>query len=175
MYCYPAFCFFFQAEDGIRDDLVTGVQTCALPISGDVKLVAVFLQGLQKHGGYLQPTLLVHLRRTVAPQLHAPRSTRPRFCLDRTQICGLVWPKCLLSPQIWESVYFAPTPATALYCNPLLTTFDHMISCFRRMSRGNASSCKNRCENQAKSNCMIYAATTCGFHLLLQQHLVVGF
>src|SRR5438552_4989173 len=27
--------FFFQAEDGIRDDLVTGVQTCALPISGN--------------------------------------------------------------------------------------------------------------------------------------------
>src|SRR5947208_910627 len=27
--------FFFQAEDGIRDDLVTGVQTCALPIYGD--------------------------------------------------------------------------------------------------------------------------------------------
>src|SRR5258708_31201393 len=27
--------FFFQAEDGIRDDLVTGVQTCALPISVD--------------------------------------------------------------------------------------------------------------------------------------------
>ena len=24
--------FFFQAGDGIRDDLVTGVQTCALPI-----------------------------------------------------------------------------------------------------------------------------------------------
>src|SRR5689334_24261916 len=26
--------FFFQAEDGIRDGTVTGVQTCALPISG---------------------------------------------------------------------------------------------------------------------------------------------
>src|SRR5258708_10631653 len=26
------FFIFFQAEDGIRDDLVTGVQTCALPI-----------------------------------------------------------------------------------------------------------------------------------------------
>src|SRR5207247_7415585 len=25
--------FFYQAEDGIRDPLVTGVQTCALPIS----------------------------------------------------------------------------------------------------------------------------------------------
>src|SRR5205823_6936720 len=28
--------FFFQAEDGIRDKLVTGVQTCALPISAAV-------------------------------------------------------------------------------------------------------------------------------------------
>src|SRR5256886_5095703 len=27
-----SFCFFFQAEDGIRDLTVTGVQTCALPI-----------------------------------------------------------------------------------------------------------------------------------------------
>src|SRR5205823_11468583 len=29
------FFFFFQAEDGIRDKLVTGVQTCALPILSD--------------------------------------------------------------------------------------------------------------------------------------------
>src|SRR5688572_31781294 len=29
MFCF----FFFQAEDGIRDLTVTGVQTCALPIS----------------------------------------------------------------------------------------------------------------------------------------------
>src|SRR5687767_15470877 len=32
-------CFFFQAEDGIRDKLVTGVQTCALPI----------FRGLRRH------------------------------------------------------------------------------------------------------------------------------
>src|SRR6266446_5193763 len=32
-------CFFFQAEDGIRDYKVTGVQTCALPIC-DVDEVA---------------------------------------------------------------------------------------------------------------------------------------
>src|SRR5687767_2939712 len=31
IHCYFVF-FFFQAEDGIRDKLVTGVQTCALPI-----------------------------------------------------------------------------------------------------------------------------------------------
>src|SRR5205807_5451418 len=32
MFCMLFF-FFFQAEDGIRDYKVTGVQTCALPIS----------------------------------------------------------------------------------------------------------------------------------------------
>src|SRR5207244_10394771 len=37
------FFFFFQAEDGIRDDLVTGVQTCALPI---------FFQ--HRHGGSIE-------------------------------------------------------------------------------------------------------------------------
>src|SRR5207248_144320 len=32
------FYFFFQAEDGIRDRTVTGVQTCALPISGAAQM-----------------------------------------------------------------------------------------------------------------------------------------
>src|SRR6266496_5823411 len=32
------FFFFFQAEDGIRDLYVTGVQTCALPISFNTSL-----------------------------------------------------------------------------------------------------------------------------------------
>src|SRR5260370_32752476 len=31
--------FFFQAEDGIRDSSVTGVQTCALPISSCFRFV----------------------------------------------------------------------------------------------------------------------------------------
>src|SRR5256885_6497652 len=34
------FFFFFQAEDGIRDYKVTGVQTCALPISAHVTRLA---------------------------------------------------------------------------------------------------------------------------------------
>src|SRR5689334_23809473 len=37
--------FFFQAEDGIRDGTVTGVQTCALPIW------AVETEGLRVPGG----------------------------------------------------------------------------------------------------------------------------
>src|SRR5258708_17355877 len=45
----PSF-FFFQAEDGIRDDLVTGVQTCALPISGrtlELATIVLFVGAIQ--------------------------------------------------------------------------------------------------------------------------------
>src|SRR5687767_15326592 len=45
------FSFFFQAEDGIRDKLVTGVQTCALPIlSGKFGVTAV-----TGHGDIAEP------------------------------------------------------------------------------------------------------------------------
>src|SRR2546422_5732133 len=41
-------CFFFQAEDGIRDVAVTGVQTCALPIWG--RRATPALLPLVRHG-----------------------------------------------------------------------------------------------------------------------------
>src|SRR5206468_5797503 len=36
--------FFFQAEDGIRVLIVTGVQTCALPICGPLVVLDVLVQ-----------------------------------------------------------------------------------------------------------------------------------
>src|SRR5262249_56011525 len=42
--------FFFQAEDGIRDWSVTGVQTCALPIS-NINNVIARRQPLPRVGG----------------------------------------------------------------------------------------------------------------------------
>src|SRR5205823_8066124 len=46
--------FFFQAEDGIRDKLVTGVQTCALPICAlgerSRRRVVEFLDVWQRRG-----------------------------------------------------------------------------------------------------------------------------
>src|SRR5688500_20078035 len=50
--------FFFQAEDGIRDYKVTGVQTCALPISGAPRgapsaspaMATSSLLGIEDHG-----------------------------------------------------------------------------------------------------------------------------
>src|SRR5438034_8536582 len=44
------FFFFFQAEDGIRDHCVTGVQTCALPISADTHRLLELLRRLADAG-----------------------------------------------------------------------------------------------------------------------------
>src|SRR5438105_7119587 len=56
------FFFFFQAEDGIRDPLVTGVQTCALPIWG--------------HGRGMTAVLIAEFPPAVS--VHASNSSRPR-------------------------------------------------------------------------------------------------
>src|SRR2546427_9621758 len=57
--------FFFQAEDGIRDLTVTGVQTCALPISAFTGSVTVAL-GTNPSGGTLAGTTTVTAASGVA-------------------------------------------------------------------------------------------------------------
>src|SRR5215216_7427877 len=60
--------FFFQAEDGIRDDLVTGVQTCALPILGVSNVEVIVEDGSR---GYPQEApyngIAVHAATPEAP------------------------------------------------------------------------------------------------------------
>src|SRR2546425_10099673 len=68
--------FFFQAEDGIRDKLVTGVQTCALPISDHT---------LCGQSALLLRRLGVESRRPISwterRELHARRPSLFPFCL----------------------------------------------------------------------------------------------
>src|SRR5207237_1787798 len=67
------FFFFFQAEDGIRDSSVTGVQTCALPISPNGT------NGRFHGDDAKQASLLVHLGMTgqMAPSpAEKPREKR---------------------------------------------------------------------------------------------------
>src|SRR3712207_9242671 len=45
--------FFFQAEDGIRDIGVTGVQTCALPISGNIGKSLALQVAEEEHDYYI--------------------------------------------------------------------------------------------------------------------------
>src|SRR3989475_6125707 len=60
-----SFFFFFQAEDGIRDLTVTGVQTCALPIS-----VAAVVVG----GRLLLRPLLRWIARSRTPEIFTATS-----------------------------------------------------------------------------------------------------
>src|SRR5438046_9335242 len=57
-------CFFFQAEDGIRDWSVTGVQTCALPISMIVRAGGVVVD--KSNAFRMDPTVPL-----VVPEVNA--------------------------------------------------------------------------------------------------------
>src|SRR6266542_4900030 len=59
---YIFFFFFVQAEDGIRDATVTGVQTCALPISQDVVVLAARRDEVDRLNTYCQQVLAKHGR-----------------------------------------------------------------------------------------------------------------
>src|SRR3712207_8182774 len=63
--------FFFQAEDGIRDIGVTGVQTCALPILSLTE--GALLAGLPK-----------------APSAYTPRRSERRAAQRRAVVLGLM-------------------------------------------------------------------------------------
>src|SRR5215216_4785770 len=69
--CCCLFFFFFQAEDGIRDDLVTGVQTCALPIYP--LLAEAELEGLARSLERAHPGAAASLREGLAETLTITR------------------------------------------------------------------------------------------------------
>src|SRR5256885_3744534 len=85
-------CFFFQAEDGIRDYKVTGVQTCALPISRQARRLAGTLR-----------------RRAAAARAHVPRVRRRLYrATARLSRC-----RALLERVLERSVARAHPPADA--------------------------------------------------------------
>ena len=92
--CYEfaifVFFFFFQAEDGIRDHCVTGVQTCALPIwapyvpplSGRKSRVERWYTNAWSHSDYVHGSFYDHT-------LYDTDKFRPvKFCDDLVCISG---------------------------------------------------------------------------------------
>src|SRR3712207_8827610 len=75
--------FFFQAEDGIRDIGVTGVQTCALPIS----VTGLVPQAVSESTSSAR----AQTRMTLAPT--GPAAKRSKACTHR--LVG--WPPCLVT------------------------------------------------------------------------------
>src|SRR5437870_9827792 len=86
------FFFFFQAEDGIRDGHVTGVQTCALPISKiydkpqRVRVLVAwawpfFLAREWWHGCWRAPGLALPIQTTPAGVRPLPHLCRMSFAV----------------------------------------------------------------------------------------------
>src|SRR5947208_11855185 len=88
--------FFFQAEDGIRDDLVTGVQTCALPIwsrswIGENKALMRGISGGRLKGhpvcnetcGWAQPTAAATLPYGLIPAARSEERRVGKECRSR--------------------------------------------------------------------------------------------
>src|SRR5689334_24903336 len=99
--------FFFQAEDGIRDGTVTGVQTCALPIYPQVRYAGT-LGGNVANGdpGNDMPAVMMCLNATY--QIAGKRSEERRVGKEWRP---LGW-GCLL--RWWRTTVSARLTATAV-------------------------------------------------------------
>src|SRR5437667_5569417 len=95
---FSFFFFFFQAEDGIRDRDVTGVQTCALPISGftkaDVTKEISFLSWLNRLSGVSSPEISFVTSALVKPAAAAVEQFAPRMRSEERRVgkeCRARW------------------------------------------------------------------------------------
>src|SRR2546429_5688358 len=93
-YAVRSYFFFFQAEDGIRDVAVTGVQTCALPISGSWFRLA--------GRGFLLEKLCRLLRGEKAAL---------RFCQDRHRVGRIGTVEAATRPSAWDGHPIRPLSA----------------------------------------------------------------
>src|SRR5690606_40251330 len=96
--------FFFQAEDGIRDFHVTGVQTCALPISNEIKTAT----------------------KPIKKEIRAPTNTRlnkslPYLSVPKTKVFSLIKPSMELFGKVCKGTVFSgpnrPSDAYSVYTN----------------------------------------------------------
>src|SRR5204863_3298912 len=79
-------CFFFQAEDGIRDLYVTGVQTCALPIltlNDRAVAVGFVAAGLLAAGGLWGARKLFHTDTARSEERRVGKECRSRWSPDQ--------------------------------------------------------------------------------------------
>src|SRR2546427_3518081 len=78
--CFGCFFFFFQAEDGIRDLTVTGVQTCALPILPTTAIPPCGPATPKSAVGWMKTRSSAARRgRTPERKADTPKSTAPRL------------------------------------------------------------------------------------------------
>src|SRR2546426_9383738 len=115
-----SFIFFFQAEDGIRDYKVTGVQTCALPISLRATLLELRKLLERCHGPGERAHMLVE-RDTLGFDQGSPLVLDLRFVESASKQVGRgVEP---LADQPREALLAQLEQATRLARGPFLASF----------------------------------------------------
>src|SRR5689334_24278780 len=82
------FFFFFQAEDGIRDGTVTGVQTCALPILNNTTAFQQYRLRITANNGATTRLQLAEIQLFGPPGCAA--ETNAQFCSRLGKNCGSV-------------------------------------------------------------------------------------
>src|ERR1022692_437337 len=129
---HPCFVFFFfQAEDGIRDYKVTGVQTCALPIWTDRK-GAYFVADMAKRGDVGKLAAFALDKMGKIDILINNAGTNNTY-LSRARRCSSSWPRRLsFAPPL------PPGPGVTIlticafaFCSPYLP---QLVSTHRRFS-----------------------------------------
>src|SRR5699024_11922865 len=65
--------FFFQAEDGIRDRNVTGVQTCALPISTSIDALTIYIKSFSSCWSSSKIPLVVAIPPGITSTVTSPK------------------------------------------------------------------------------------------------------
>src|SRR3989454_7546109 len=100
--------FFFQAEDGIRDYKVTGVQTCALPIFADAVHVVPLARELA-HDELAQVALVVG-DQDADLATHAGSTTRKRLPLPGREVTSIRPPWSVTIPWAMASPRPVPCP-----------------------------------------------------------------
>src|SRR5258708_9775854 len=92
--------FFFQAEDGIRDDLVTGVQTCALPISRPIVVCSPWPDHTTVSPGKLNNTSRIDRRKvSMLPPGKSVRPIDPANSVSPTNSVAFCSPSLLTASQ----------------------------------------------------------------------------
>src|SRR5690606_40687007 len=119
------FCFFFQAEDGIRDFHVTGVQTCALPISRKSRS-ASWATAFARSPRRSSPPSLPCPRSSLGPTSMVCTTGSSRSCRLRLPVVS-TWPFCTAgtlppaSPSTSVTAASLPTRPTRLSSAPTRT------------------------------------------------------
>src|SRR4030042_290129 len=113
---FVLFFFFFQAEDGIRDVAVTGVQTCALPIWVTPALCASRRSASPKSS----PSFFMMKEKTSPPVPQAPKQCQLcRSGKTKKEGCFSLWngqSAVRFRPTFFRVVYWLITPAISVFC-----------------------------------------------------------